>query len=142
MISLFMLLPLLCMAQREKFTQEHFTPSTDVVEVLDNQISLDIKVVVPPNFFGRNTIAKLTPVFRWERKEVCGKSVFFQGEMVDESYRIVGFKLGVTDELSLKFDYSLGMEGGGQIQVGERGRHACVTPNDHVRLEAQHRMDV
>jgi len=112
MISLFMLLPLLCMAQREKFTQEHFTPSTDVVEVLENQISLDIKLVVPPNFFGRNTIAKMTPVFRWGRSEICGKPIFLQGEMVDESYRIVGYKLGVTDDLSIKFDYSLGMETG------------------------------
>lgn len=112
MVALFMLVPFVCQAQREKFTLEHFIPSEEVVEVIDNQVSLDIKVVIPEYFFGKNTIAKITPVFRWGIKQISGKPITLQGETANESYRIVGYKLGVTDVLSLKFDYSLGMESG------------------------------
>lgn len=112
LILLFVMLPLLCMAQREKFTQENFEVETNVVEVFSNKMSLDIKVNIQPNFFGKNTLAKMTPVFRWGMKEIRGNGICFQGEMVDDNCRIVGYKLGVTESLSLALDYVRGMEDG------------------------------
>ena len=112
LIALFVLIPAFCMAQSENFTVENFQVDPEVVELVDNKMSLDIKVIIQPNFFGKNTLAELTPVFRWGAKEQKGESLRLQGEMVDDNCRIVGYKLGVTDEMSIKLDYQRGMETG------------------------------
>jgi len=112
LILLMILMPAVCMAQSEKFTQDNFKVETDVVEVVNNKMSLDIQVVIQPNFFGRNTLATITPVFCWGTKQLSGKSLRLQGEMVDDNCRIVGYKHGVTDKISIQMDYQRGMEKG------------------------------
>lgn len=111
-ITILVALPVLSFAQQWKYDETNFKVQPQVVEIENNNMKVNIEVTVAPKSFGKKTLAELTPLFLWNGKEIKGESLRLQGEKLDDNCRIVGYKLGVTDNMSFSVPYEMGMENG------------------------------
>ena len=85
------------------------TCDPQVLEVKGGKIDAEITVVCPADYFNPKAILEVTPVIVYEGGEVAMKPFTYQGEKVEDNWKVVA-KDGATVKEHVSFDYVPGME--------------------------------
>ncbi|MCQ2166650.1 MAG: hypothetical protein MJY49_04380 [Bacteroidales bacterium] len=88
--------------------QVKVTCNPEVLAVKGGVIPADLTVTYPEKFFAPKAILEVTPVIVYEGGEEALEPLMFQGEKVDNNYRVVARDGGVVNQ-SLVFPYKKGM---------------------------------
>ncbi len=80
-----------------------------VLEVVGGEISADVTVTYPEDYFHPKAILEVIPVIVYEGGEVAMDSFLFQGEKVKDNYQVVPSE-GATITKRVNFAYVPGME--------------------------------
>ena len=80
-----------------------------VLEVVAGSIDASVSVTYPKDYFNPNVIVEVTPVIVYEGGEAAMKPFKYQGEKVEDNYKVVA-KAGQTVTEKVHFDYVEGME--------------------------------
>lgn len=85
------------------------TCEPEVLEVVAGKINAEITVVCPAGYFNPKATLEVTPVIVYEGGEVALEPFMYQGEKVENNYKVVA-KDGATVKETVSFDYVPGME--------------------------------
>lgn len=85
------------------------TCSPEVLTLVGDKIDADVTVTYPAKYFHPKAILKVTPVLVYEGGEQALKPLYYQGEKVEDNYKVVPYNGGTVTE-SLSFDYTPGVE--------------------------------
>ena len=80
-----------------------------VLEVVAGEITADVTVTYPEDYFHPKAILEVVPVIVYEGGEVAMEPFMFQGEKVEDNYQVVPSE-GSTITKKVKFQYVPGME--------------------------------
>lgn len=89
--------------------QVKFVCNPEVLEVVAGNIDASVEVTFPADYFLPKAILTVTPVMKFEGKEVEGKPFVYQGEKITENFKTVT-KDGATIKEYIRFAYEEGME--------------------------------
>jgi len=82
-----------------------FKCNPNPLEVKGGKVDATITGTFPVKYFNKNAVVTVTPVLKFEGKEVKGKAVVFQGEKVKGNDKTIAFKAGGSYSLKTSFDY-------------------------------------
>lgn len=82
-----------------------FKCNPNPLEVKGGKVDATITGTFPVKYFNKNAVVTVTPVLKYEGKEVKGKAVVFQGEKVKGNDKTIAFKTGGNYSLKTSFDY-------------------------------------
>jgi len=82
-----------------------FKCNPNPLEVKGGKIDATITGTFPVKYFSKNATVTVTPVLKFEGKEVKGTPVTFQGEKVKGNDKTISYKAGGTYTLKASFDY-------------------------------------
>lgn len=85
------------------------TCEPEVLEVVAGKINAEITVVCPADYFNPKAYFEVTPVIVYEGGEVAMEPFTYQGEKIEDNYKVVA-KDGATIKETVSFDYVPGME--------------------------------
>ena len=93
----------------------------DPMQVIGGKIDVDLNVTYPADYFDKDAILEVTPVIVYKGGEAKGDIKMYQGEKVENNYKVVPTAGGTVSE-HFTFDY---VEGMAQCTFELRGR--CST---------------
>ena len=79
------------------------TPSP--LEVKGGKIDATITGAFPVKYFNKKEVMTVTPVLKYEGKEVKGTPVVFQGEKVKGNDKVITYKEGGNYSMNVSFNY-------------------------------------
>src|ERR1035437_4075646 len=82
-----------------------FKCNPNPLEVKGGKVAATITGTFPVKYFNKNAVVTVTPVLKFEGKEVKGTPVTFQGEKVKGNDKTISFKEGGNYSLKTSFDY-------------------------------------
>ena len=82
-----------------------FKCNPNPLEVKGGKVDATITGTFPVKYFNKNAIVTVTPVLKFEGKEVKGTPVVFQGEKVKGNDKTIAFKTGGNLSLKTSFTY-------------------------------------
>lgn len=82
-----------------------FKCNPNPLEVKAGKVNATVTGTFPVKYFNKKAVVTVTPVLKFEGKEVKGKSVNFQGEKVKGNDKTIDFKAGGTYSMNVSFDY-------------------------------------
>ncbi|HLP04127.1 MAG TPA: tetratricopeptide repeat protein [Paludibacter sp.] len=82
-----------------------FKCNPNPLEVKGGKIDATITGTFPVKYFTKNATVTVTPVLKFEGKEVKGAPVTFQGEKVVGNNQAISYKTGGTYTIKASFDY-------------------------------------
>ncbi|MEI6754642.1 MAG: hypothetical protein WCK78_15920 [Paludibacter sp.] len=82
-----------------------FKCNPNPLEVKSGKVNATVTGTFPEKYFNKKAVVTVTPVLKFEGKEVKGKSVDFQGEKVKGNDKVIEFKVGGTYSMNVSFDY-------------------------------------
>lgn len=82
-----------------------FKCNPNPLEVKGGKVDATITGTFPVKYFNKNAVVTVTPVLKFEGKEVKGAAVVFQGEKVKGNDKTIAFKTGGNYSLKTSFDY-------------------------------------
>jgi tetratricopeptide (TPR) repeat protein len=82
-----------------------FKCTPNPLEVKGGKIDATITGTFPVKYFNKKAVVTVTPVLKFEGKEVKGNPVNFQGEKVKGNDKIIEFKAGGNYSMNVSFDY-------------------------------------
>lgn len=85
------------------------TCEPQVLEVVGGKIDAEVTVVCPADYFHPKAILEVTPVIVYEGGESAMEPFMYQGEKVQDNYKVIA-KDGATVKERVSFDYVSGME--------------------------------
>ncbi len=88
---------------------EQITVNPSPLAVVGNKVNADITGTFPVKKFNKKGILTVTPVLKFEGKELVGETVTYVGEKVKENGTKVRFKEGGKYSQSCSFDYDPAM---------------------------------
>jgi len=82
-----------------------FKCNPNPLEVKGGKVDATITGTFPVKYFNKNAVVTVTPVLKFEGKEVKGTPAVFQGEKVKGNDKTIAFKTGGNYSLKASFDY-------------------------------------
>ncbi len=82
-----------------------FTCTPNPLEVKAGKVDATITGKFPVKYFNKRAVVTVTPVLKFDGKEVKGTPVKFQGEKVKGNDKTIAFKAGGTYTMKASFDY-------------------------------------
>ncbi len=82
-----------------------FKCNPNPLEVKGGKVDATITGTFPVKYFNKNAVVTVTPVLKFEGKEVKGTPVVLQGEKVKGNDQTIAFKTGGTYTVKTSFDY-------------------------------------
>jgi len=82
-----------------------FKCNPNPLEVKGGKVEATITGTFPVKYFNKNAVVTVTPVLKFEGKEVKGAAVVFQGEKVKGNDKTIAFKTGGNYSMNASFDY-------------------------------------
>jgi tetratricopeptide (TPR) repeat protein len=82
-----------------------FKCNPNPLEVKGGKVDATVTGTFPVKYFTKKATVTVTPVLKFEGKEVKGAPVTFQGEKVVGNNQTISYKLGGTYSLKASFDY-------------------------------------
>jgi len=82
-----------------------FKCNPNPLEVKGGKVDATITGTFPVKYFNKNAVVTVTPVLKFEGKEVKGAAVVFQGEKVKGNDKTIAFKTGGNYSVNASFDY-------------------------------------
>ena len=89
---------------------EQITVNPSPLAVVGNKVNADITGTFPVKKFAKKGILTVTPVLKFDGKEIEGETVTYVGEKVKENGTVVNYKAGGQYTQSCSFDYDPAME--------------------------------
>lgn len=89
---------------------EQITVNPSPLVVVGNKVNADITGTFPVKKFAKKGILTVTPVLKFDGKEIEGETVTYVGEKVKENGTVVNYKAGGQYTQSCSFDYDPAME--------------------------------
>lgn len=99
-----------CSSKMSGLKSEYFTVTPQVLEVVGGNVPASIDGRFPEKFFDKKSVLTVTPVLKYNGKEVVAESMTFQGEKVLGNDRTVNYKNGSVFTLKSNFEYLPGMD--------------------------------
>jgi len=94
-----------CSKDLTAFDPSSFKCNPSPLEVKGGKVDATITGTFPVKYFNKNAVVTVTPVLKFEGKEVKGPAVVFQGEKVKGNDNKITFKTGGTYTIKTSFDY-------------------------------------
>ncbi len=88
---------------------EQITVNPSPLAVVGNKVNADITGTFPVKKFAKKGILTVTPVLKFDGKEIEGETVTYVGEKVKENGTVVNYKAGGQYTQSCSFDYDPAM---------------------------------
>ncbi|MDP4238054.1 MAG: tetratricopeptide repeat protein [Bacteroidota bacterium] len=82
-----------------------FKCNPNPLEVKGGKVDATVTGTFPVKYFNKNAVVTVTPVLKFEGKEVKGTPVVFQGEKVKGNDQTIAYKTGGNYSLKASFDY-------------------------------------
>jgi len=82
-----------------------FKCNPNPLEVKGGKVDATVTGTFPVKYFNKNAVVTVTPVLKFEGKEVKGTPAVFQGEKVKGNDKTIAFKTGGNYSLKTSFDY-------------------------------------
>lgn len=82
-----------------------FKCNPNPLEVKGGKIDATVTGTFPVKYFNKNAVVTVTPVLKYEGKEVKGTPVVYQGEKVKGNDKTIAFKTGGNLSLKTSFNY-------------------------------------
>jgi len=82
-----------------------FKCNPNPLEVKGGKVDATITGTFPVKYFNKNAVVTVTPVLKFEGKEVKGTPVVYQGEKVKGNDQAISFKTGGNLSVKASFDY-------------------------------------
>ena len=88
---------------------DNFKVTPTPLEEIGGEVPATISGVFPEKYMKKKAVVTVTPVLKFEGKEVCGQSATFQGEKVQGNGTSIQYKVGGTYTMKAAFPYEAGM---------------------------------
>jgi len=82
-----------------------FKCTPNPLEVKGGKVNAVVTGTFPVKYFNKKAVVTVTPVLKFEGKEVKGTPVIFQGEKVKGNDKVIEFKAGGNYSMNVSFDY-------------------------------------
>jgi len=82
-----------------------FKCTPNPLEVKGGKVNATVTGTFPVKYFNKKAVVTVTPVLKFEGKEVKGTPVNFQGEKVKGNEKVIEFKVGGNYSMNVSFDY-------------------------------------
>ncbi len=82
-----------------------FKCNPNPLEVKGGKVDATITGTFPVKYFNKKEVVTVTPVLKFEGKEVKGTPVQFQGEKVKGNDQVIAYKVGGTYTMNVSFNY-------------------------------------
>ena len=82
-----------------------FKCNPNPLEVKGGKVNATVSGTFPVKYFNKKAVVTVTPVLKFEGKEVKGTPSVFQGEKVKGNDKIITFKLGGNYSMDVSFNY-------------------------------------
>ncbi|MCQ2348275.1 MAG: tetratricopeptide repeat protein [Paludibacteraceae bacterium] len=89
----------------EPIQPDQITVNPNPLTVVGNKVNAQITGTFPAKKFVRKGVLTVTPVLKYNGKELLGEPVTYVGEKVKENGKTVSYKQGGTYSQSISFDY-------------------------------------
>jgi len=82
-----------------------FKCNPNPLEVKGGKVNATVSGTFPVKYFNKKAVVTVTPVLKFEGKEVKGTPSVFQGEKVKGNDKVITFKLGGNYSMDVSFNY-------------------------------------
>jgi tetratricopeptide (TPR) repeat protein len=82
-----------------------FKCNPNPLEVKGGKVDATVTGTFPVKYFNKKAVVAVTPVLKFEGKEVKGTPVEFQGEKVKGNDQVISYKAGGTYTMNVSFNY-------------------------------------
>ena len=89
---------------------DNFKVTPTPLEAVGGEVPATINGTFPVKYMKKKAVVTVTPVLKYNGKEVAGQSATFQGEKVEDNNTSISYKLGGTYTMKTTFAYENGME--------------------------------
>lgn len=89
---------------------DNFKVTPTPLEAVGGEVPATINGTFPVKYMKKKAVVTVTPVLKYNGKEVAGHSATFQGEKVEDNNTSISYKLGGTYTMKSTFAYESGME--------------------------------
>lgn len=89
---------------------DNFKVTPTPLEAVGGEVPATINGTFPVKYMKKKAVVTVTPVLKYNGKEVAGQSATFQGEKVEDNNTSISYKLGGTYTMKTTFAYESGME--------------------------------
>lgn len=89
---------------------DNFKVTPTPLEAVGGEVPATINGTFPVKYMKKKAVVTVTPVLKYNGKEVTGQSATFQGEKVEDNNTSISYKLGGTYTMKTTFAYESGME--------------------------------
>lgn len=89
---------------------DNFKVTPTPLEAVGGEVPATINGTFPVKYMKKKAVVTVTPVLKYNGKEVAGQSATFQGEKVEDNNTSISYKLGGTYTMKTTFTYESGME--------------------------------
>ena len=89
---------------------DNFKVTPTPLEAVGGEVPATINGTFPVKYMKKQAVVTVTPVLKYNGKEVAGPSATFQGEKVEDNNTSISYKLGGTYTMKTTFAYESGME--------------------------------
>jgi hypothetical protein len=89
---------------------DNFKVTPTPLEAVGGEVPVTINGTFPVKYMKKKAVVTVTPVLKYNGKEVAGQSATFQGEKVEDNNTSISYKLGGTYTMKTTFAYESGME--------------------------------
>lgn len=89
---------------------DNFKVTPTPLEAIGGEVPATINGTFPVKYMKKKAVVTVTPVLKYNGKEVAGQSATFQGEKVEDNNTSISYKLGGTYTMKTTFAYENGME--------------------------------
>ncbi len=108
------------------------TSSPEVLALNNGKVAAEVSVDFPAEFVNKKSIIKITPMMVFEGGVVEATPFFYQGESVEDNYKVVSSNGGTYTE-SVEFDYAEGMNLG---QLMAKVELKCSGDDEYTLIDA------
>lgn len=89
----------------EPVSPDQITVNPNPLTVVGNKVTAQFSGTFPEKKFARKAVLTVTPVLKYNGKEMVGEPVTYIGEKIKENGKTVSYKQGGTYSQSINFDY-------------------------------------
>ena len=117
---------------QKKQDQIQVTCVPEVLTLKGSNVTADITVSFPENYFNKETILKITPVLAYEGGEVAGTPKFVQGEDVVGNYTVISRFEGGSYNQNVVFPLNKAVVGTLELRIEAKCFDDCKETADFV----------
>ncbi len=117
---------------QKKQDQIQVTCVPEVLTLKGSNVTADITVSFPENYFNKETILKITPVLAYEGGEVAGTPKFVQGEDVVGNYAVISRFEGGSYNQNVVFPLNKAVVGTLELRIEAKCFDDCKETADFV----------